>query len=147
MGTSYGVCCCISFMNQRSSQELACIAVSKFIFQRFAVPAVMNPKLFYLHNQHANIRVSRTLTLCAKVPIIILFTFKISLHLLNISRLIALLVNLVLTRTKREHALLARQVSKLTMALQINCTCSTICCNVNLLKCQFVARISLPATV
>ena len=140
------VCCCISFMNQRSSQELACIAVSKFIFQRFAVPAVMNPKLFYLHNQHANIRVSRTLTLCAKVPII-LFTFKISLHLLNLSRLIALLVNLVLTRTKREHASLARQLSKLRMALQINCTCSTICYNVNLLQCQFVARILLPASL
>ena len=48
-------------------QELQYMAVSSFVFLRFFVPAIMNPKLFYLNSNHPNMRISRTLMLCAKV--------------------------------------------------------------------------------
>ncbi|KAL5258230.1 hypothetical protein ACHWQZ_G013006 [Mnemiopsis leidyi] len=46
--------------------ELQYMAVSSFVFLRFFVPAIMNPKLFYLNSNHPNMRISRTLMLCAK---------------------------------------------------------------------------------
>ncbi|XP_063673788.1 rasGAP-activating-like protein 1 isoform X2 [Bolinopsis microptera] len=46
--------------------DLQYMAVSSFVFLRFFVPAIMNPKLFYLNSNHPNMRISRTLMLCAK---------------------------------------------------------------------------------
>ncbi|CAH3105439.1 unnamed protein product [Porites lobata] len=41
-------------------------SVSGFVFLRFFAPAILNPKLFQMRNEHANAQTARTLTLISK---------------------------------------------------------------------------------
>ncbi|KAF7238479.1 RasGAP-activating-like protein 1 [Varanus komodoensis] len=48
------------------NQDIRYIAISGFLFLRFFAPAILTPKLFHLHDQHADPQTSRTLLLLAK---------------------------------------------------------------------------------
>ncbi|XP_046557258.1 LOW QUALITY PROTEIN: rasGAP-activating-like protein 1 [Haliotis rubra] len=48
-------------------EDIPYLAVSGFLFLRFFAPAILSPKLFSLHPVHANRKISRTLTLLAKL--------------------------------------------------------------------------------
>lgn len=53
--------------DNEANSDYAYHAVSGFLFLRFFVPAVLSPKLFLLQEHHPDRKVSRTLTLLAKV--------------------------------------------------------------------------------
>ncbi|GAB1602527.1 rasGAP-activating-like protein 1, partial [Argonauta hians] len=56
-----------SFLYSGQCMDYAYHAVSGFLFLRFFVPAILSPKLFLLQEFHPDRKVSRTLTLLAKV--------------------------------------------------------------------------------
>ena len=47
-------------------QDHQYLGITGFLFLRFLVPAIMNPKLFYLQDSHPSKKNNRTLMLLAK---------------------------------------------------------------------------------